>query len=90
LAQGRPGAASSASGPNIVLEGLDAHDEDRLDMLRIEADDGEVAVRRSSPALVLPHSQHRPDTAHIDPAVTDTLQSYRRDGRPLAAPLPFA
>jgi uncharacterized protein YcbX len=65
--------------PNIVLSGLEAHDEDRLDLIRIAADDGEVQLRPVKPCSRCPIPNIDPATAQSDPAVTDTLQAYRRD-----------
>ena len=65
--------------PNIVLSGLEAHDEDRLALIHIAADGGEVRLRPVKPCSRCPIPNIDPATAQIDPAVTDTLQSYRRD-----------
>lgn len=64
--------------PNIVLEGLEAHDEDRLDVLRIAAGEGEVRLRAVKPCSRCPIPDIDPATAQVDPVVTDTLQGYRR------------
>jgi uncharacterized protein YcbX len=65
--------------PNIVLSGLEAHDEDRLELIRIAADDGEVVLRPVKPCTRCPIPNIDPATAQSDPAVTDTLQAYRRN-----------
>jgi uncharacterized protein len=65
--------------PNIVLSGLEAHDEDRLELLRISAGDGDVELRPVKPCTRCPIPNIDPATGEIDPAVTDTLQAYRRD-----------
>jgi uncharacterized protein YcbX len=67
--------------PNIVLEGVEAHDEDRLELLRIATDDGEVQLRPVKPCGRCPMPNIDPATAAVDPVVTDTLQGYRRDPR---------
>ena len=64
--------------PNIVLEGIEAHDEDRVELLRIAADDGEVQLRPVKPCPRCPIPNIDPATAESDPAVTDALQGYRR------------
>ncbi|HEY0826023.1 MAG TPA: MOSC N-terminal beta barrel domain-containing protein [Ramlibacter sp.] len=64
--------------PNIVLEGLEAHDEDRMDLVRIATDEGEVRLRPVKPCPRCPIPNIDPATAQVDPAVTDTLQGYRR------------
>jgi len=65
--------------PNVVLEGLEAHDEDRLDLIRIATEDGEVQLRPVKPCARCPIPNIDPATAESDPAVTDTLQGYRRN-----------
>ncbi|HET8746798.1 MAG TPA: MOSC N-terminal beta barrel domain-containing protein [Ramlibacter sp.] len=65
--------------PNIVLAGLEAHDEDRLELIRIAADEGQVQLRPVKPCSRCPIPNVDPATAQVDPVVTDTLQSYRRD-----------
>ena len=64
--------------PNIVLEGIEAHDEDRLELLRIATDDGEVQLRPVKPCPRCPIPNIDPATAESDPAVGDALQGYRR------------
>jgi uncharacterized protein YcbX len=65
--------------PNIVLEGVEAHDEDRLDLMRIATDDGEVQLRPVKPCPRCPIPDIDPATAESDPVVSDTLQGYRRN-----------
>jgi uncharacterized protein YcbX len=67
--------------PNIVLAGLEAHDEDRLDVLRIATDGAEVQLRPVKPCPRCPIPNVDPATARIDPQVSDTLQSYRKNDR---------
>ncbi len=66
--------------PNIVLAGLQAHDEDRLDVLRIAAAQ-EVLLRPVKPSPRCPIPNIDPATARIDPQVSDTLQAYRKNDR---------
>jgi uncharacterized protein YcbX len=77
-AQGRPPVGIERFRPNLVLEGLEAHDEDRLDLLRIATAEGEVQLRPVKPCARCPIPNIDPATAHSDPVVTDTLQGYRR------------
>ena len=65
--------------PNIVLEGIEAHDEDRLDLMHIATDDGEVQLRPVKPCPRCPIPDIDPATAESDPVVSDTLQGYRRN-----------
>ena len=67
--------------PNIVLAGLDEHDEDRVDMLRITAPEAVVVLKPVKPCARCPIPNIDPKTAASDPAVGDTLQSYRVDPR---------
>ena len=80
-AQGRPPVGIERFRPNIVLEGLEAHDEDRLDLLRIATAEGEVQLRPVKPCPRCPIPNIDPATGESDPAVTDTLQGYRRNER---------
>src|SRR6478609_1357283 len=63
--------------PNLVLDGLEAHDEDRLDLIRIETAEGEVQLRPVKPCPRCPIPNIDPATAAIDPAIGDTLRTYR-------------
>jgi uncharacterized protein len=65
--------------PNIVLAGVEAHDEDRLETIRIEAEGGEVQLKPVKPCARCPIPNIDPATAEIDTAISDTLQSYRRN-----------
>jgi uncharacterized protein YcbX len=65
--------------PNIVLAGLEAHDEDRLELLRIATGEGEVQLRPVKPCSRCTIPNVDPATAQVDPAVGDALQAYRRD-----------
>ncbi|MBC5785177.1 MOSC N-terminal beta barrel domain-containing protein [Ramlibacter sp. USB13] len=65
--------------PNLVLEGVEAHDEDRLDVLRIATEAGEVQLRAVKPCPRCPIPDIDPATAQVDTIVSDTLQGYRRN-----------
>lgn len=77
--QGRPPVGIERFRPNIVLSGVEAHDEDRLDLLRIAADEGDVQLKPVKPCPRCPIPNIDPATAQSDPVVTDTLQGYRRN-----------
>jgi uncharacterized protein YcbX len=77
--QGKPPVGIERFRPNIVLEGLEAHDEDRLALLRIATGEGEVQLRPVKPCPRCPIPNIDPATGESDPAVTDTLQGYRRN-----------
>ena len=78
-AQGQAAVGIERFRPNIVLEGVEAHDEDRLALMRIATDDGEVQLRPVKPCPRCPIPNIDPATAQSDPVVTDTLQGYRRN-----------
>ncbi len=70
--------------PNLVLGGLDAHDEDHLTVLEVEMD----AVSQARPRLALvkpcarcPIPNIDPVTAQSHPGVGDALMAYRQDAR---------
>lgn len=78
-AQGHAPVGIERFRPNIVLEGIEAHDEDRLDLMHIATDDGEVQLRPVKPCPRCPIPNIDPATAESDPVVSDTLQGYRRN-----------
>ena len=67
--------------PNIVLAGIEAHDEDRVDMLHIATADGVVQLQPVKPCARCPIPDIDPATAESHPAVGNTLRSYRQDAR---------
>ena len=67
--------------PNIVLAGIEAHDEDRVDMLHITTADGVVQLQPVKPCARCPIPDIDPATAESHPAVGNTLRSYRQDAR---------
>ena len=58
--------------PNIVLAGLEAHDEDRLEVLRIAAGE-EVQLRPVKPCPRCPIPNIDPATGEVSPQVLQTL-----------------
>ena len=67
--------------PNIVLSGVDAHDEDRLNELTIATTEGPVALSLVKPCPRCPIPNIDPKTAISSPTVGDMLQTYRQDPR---------
>jgi uncharacterized protein len=67
--------------PNVVLAGVEAHDEDRVDQVRIEAVDGEVHLQHVKPCARCPIPDIDPSTAQSSPEVGDALRGYRQDKR---------
>jgi uncharacterized protein YcbX len=62
---------------NLVLEGVMAHDEDRIGTMTV----GEVQLQPVKPCPRCPIPNIDPDLAQSQPAVSDTLQTYRQDAR---------
>ena len=79
VAAGRAPVEMERFRPNIVLSGLQAHDEDRLDVMTIATEGGEVRLKPVKPCARCPIPNVDPATAQLDPIVTDTLQGYRRN-----------
>ena len=68
--------------PNLVLEGLESHDEDRLPELVVAlADDQEALLQLVKPCARCPIPNVDPLTALSSPQVGDMLQTYRQDAR---------
>ena len=67
--------------PNIVLAGIEAHDEDRVDTLHITTQEGEAALKPVKPCTRCPIPDIDPATALSSPEVGDMLRTYRSDAR---------
>ncbi len=67
--------------PNIVLSGLQAHDEDRCDQLHLQTAEGEVLLALIKPCPRCPIPDIDPKTALSSPEVGRTMQTYRQDAR---------
>jgi uncharacterized protein YcbX len=67
--------------PNIVLSGLDEHDEDRMDGMTVTTEAGDAVLRPVKPCPRCPIPNIDPLTASVSPEVGDTLQTYRQDAR---------
>jgi len=68
--------------PNLVLSGLQAHDEDRLAEIRIATQTGGlVRLKPVKPCTRCPIPDIDPDTALPDPRVLAALAAYRADPR---------
>ena len=66
--------------PNIVLSGLQAHDEDRVGMFEVAAA-APVQLKPVKPCARCPIPDIDPATGDLEPAVGATLRSYRSDDR---------
>ena len=84
-AQGLPPVDMRRFRPNLVLAGVDAHDEDRLEGLALDAEAGDgphrVVLALTKPCARCPIPDVNPDTAERGTAVGDALAAYRRDPR---------
>ena len=84
---GRLGAAGSGPvgierfRPNVVLSGMESHDEDRLDTVHIGSPSPSVVFKLVKPCPRCPIPNIDPVTALSSPEVGDTLQTYRQDPR---------
>jgi uncharacterized protein len=67
--------------PNIVLSGLEAHDEDRCDQLHLQTEQGEVILALIKPCPRCPIPNLNPATALSSPEVSELLQTYRQNAR---------
>lgn len=67
--------------PNVVLGGVEAHDEDRIARWRIAAEDGTAVLENVKPCVRCPIPDIDPETALSSHAVTDALQVLRQDPR---------
>jgi uncharacterized protein YcbX len=68
--------------PNVVLGGVEAHDEDRVDLVRVDGGAaGEIHLQHVKPCGRCPIPDVDPATADINPEVGTTLRTYRQDRR---------
>ena len=65
--------------PNIVLDGLAAHDEDRIGDLGVATDQGLAVLRPVKPCVRCTIPDVDPASGLADPAVSEQLQTYRQD-----------
>lgn len=85
VAKGHEAVGVERFRPNVVLGGVDAHDEDRIDGVHIAVGQGDEAdtaeLRHVKPCARCPIPNIDPATAQSSPAVSDTLSTYRSDKR---------
>jgi uncharacterized protein len=80
-AAGHAAAGIERFRPNVVMAGVDAHDEDRVDLVRVDAQEGEIHLQPVKPCSRCPIPDIDPATAESNPSVGDTLRTYRKDQR---------
>lgn len=66
--------------PNVVIEGLEAHDEDRVDGFDVLGTQG-LRLRMAKPCTRCPIPDIDPVTAEQGTAVGDAIRTYRQDDR---------
>ncbi len=67
--------------PNIVLSGLQAHDEDRCEQLHLQTAQGELTLALIKPCPRCPIPDIDPKTSQSSPEVGRMMQTYRQDAR---------
>ena len=67
--------------PNVVIGGVEPHDEDRIGAWRIATGQGVAALENVKPCARCPMPNIDPQTGLSAPDVNDTLQPYRQDRR---------
>ncbi|MBL8348073.1 MAG: MOSC N-terminal beta barrel domain-containing protein [Rubrivivax sp.] len=67
--------------PNLVLDGLAAFEEDHIDELAIDTDDGLVRLKLVKPCVRCTIPDVDPATAERGTAVGDTMATFRADAR---------
>jgi uncharacterized protein len=67
--------------PNIVLDGVEAFDEDHIDTLEIDTAEGPVVLKLVKPCVRCSIPDVNPATAETSHAVADTLATFRADPR---------
>jgi uncharacterized protein YcbX len=80
-AQGAAPVRADRFRPNLLLDGLDAHGEDRLDRIEFESPAGPVSLRLVKPCSRCSIPDVDPLRGERDAAVGATLASYRADPR---------
>jgi uncharacterized protein len=85
VATGHAAAGVERFRPNIVLQGIEAHDEDRLQNYRISASEAtgdiEVVLVPCKPCARCSIPNVNPATGVPSPEVNDTLQAYRANAQ---------
>jgi uncharacterized protein len=67
--------------PNIVLSGMQEHDEDRTGELHISGGETDFTLALIKPCPRCPIPDVNPQTAQSSPEVSQMLQTYRQDSR---------
>lgn len=78
---GHAAVAMTRFRPNLVLSGLEPWDEDLIDELRIDTDEGPVRLKLVKPCGRCSIPNVDPASAEVQPQVYDTLAGFRSDAR---------
>ena len=79
--QGEPAAQMQRFRPNLVLDGIEAHDEDHIELLEIDTPQGTARLKLVKPCARCSIPGVDPDSGEQGFAVTDVLATYRADAR---------
>ena len=79
--RGAPAVGIERFRPNLVLDGLEAFEEDHIDELTIDTGEGAVRLRLVKPCVRCTIPDVDPKTAEQGHAVSDTLSTFRADER---------
>jgi uncharacterized protein len=79
--QGVPAADMRRFRPNLVLDGIEAHDEDHIDRLEVDTPQGVVELQLVKPCARCTIPGVDPDSGVQGDEVTDALAGYRADPR---------
>ncbi len=80
-ARGAPAVELRRFRPNLVLDGIEAFDEDHLDELRVATDEGEVVLKLVKPCVRCTIPSVDPSTGVQGHEPGDTLAGFRADAR---------
>jgi uncharacterized protein YcbX len=80
-ALGRSGVEMQRFRPNLVIAGLEPHQEDRLQKLLLQTPQGKVEITPVKPCVRCSIPDIDPAAGQPDAAVNPVLQTYRRDDR---------
>jgi hypothetical protein len=79
--QGEPAVDMRRFRPNLVLDGIEAHDEDHIELLEIDTPQGTVRLKLVKPCARCSIPGVDPDRGEQGFAVGDALAAYRADAR---------
>ncbi|MBB1602903.1 MOSC domain-containing protein [Variovorax sp. UMC13] len=81
LAAGHAAVTMARFRPNIVLAGLEAQDEDRVETMHVATAEGQARLQPAKPCPRCPIPDIDPLTAVSTPEVNDMLRTYRANAR---------